>query len=115
MKDLQALIDVVHDYDEFRKALPSGVSVSAAVSALVRPCLRAASGQILCIGDFASVEARGVAWIACEEQLLNLFASSGDPYCDLASRLFDFQVTKAYERERQIGKKAILGCGYSMC
>jgi DNA polymerase len=114
LKDLQPLIDAAHDYAQFRQVLPPKVSISAAVSALIRPCLRAPAGQVLCIGDFASIEARGVAWIAGEDQLLNLFTSGGDPYCDLASRLFGHLVTKAHERERQIGKRAILGCGYSM-
>lgn len=114
IKDIQPLINAAGDAEAFRKAVPTGVSISAAVSALVRPCLRAAPGMTLCVADFASVETRGLAWIAGEQRLLELFARGGDPYCDLASQLFGFKVTKAHERERQLGKRLILACGYGM-
>jgi DNA polymerase len=108
------LVEAAGDPDAFRELLPPGVGVATAVSALLRPCLRAAPGKVLVVADFASIEARGVAWCAGEQGLLERFAAGGDVYCDLAGRLFGYAVTRAHERERKVGKIAILGCGYGM-
>jgi DNA polymerase len=80
----------------------------------VRPCFRAEPGRVLCVADLASVEARGVAWCAGEPGLLTLFAEGGDAYLDLAARIFGRPIAREDEPERQVGKVAVLGCGYSM-
>jgi DNA polymerase len=113
-KGLPALLQATGDLHAFCGLLPPGVGVPTAVSALVRLCLRAAPGKVLVIADFASIEARGVAWCAGEQGLLERFAAGQDVYCDLAGRLFGHAVTRAHERERKVGKIAILGCGYGM-
>jgi DNA polymerase len=114
LKGLPALREAAGDPDAFRGLLPPSVGAATAVSALVRPCLRAAPGKVLVIADFASIEARGVAWCAGEQGLLERFAAGQDVYCDLAGRLFGHAVSRAHERERKVGKIAILGCGYGM-
>lgn len=68
----------------------------------------------LLVGDYSQVEARVLAWLAGQENLLELFASGGDPYCDLASDVFGRKVTKADEKERFMGKQGVLGCGYQI-
>jgi DNA polymerase bacteriophage-type len=80
----------------------------------VRPCFRAGPGKVLCVADYASVEARGVAWCAGEATLLEAFARGDDTYCQLASKVFGRPVTKGMKRERAVGKEAVLGCGYGM-
>ncbi|NLX98221.1 MAG: hypothetical protein GXY83_18840 [Rhodopirellula sp.] len=112
--DVSQLIDAVTDVARFRQLVPAGVKISDAISALIRPCFRAATGHMLCSADFAGIEARGVAWCADEHRQLTLFAEGGDNYCDLAQRIFGYPVTKANKRERNIGKVAVLGCGYGM-
>jgi DNA polymerase len=114
IKNLPALVQAAGDPGRVQELLPIDVGIAAGVSALVRPCFRAAPGQILCIGDFAGIEARGVGWCAGEQALLNSFAAGADVYCDLASRLFGYAVTRSNKRERDIGKIAVLGCGYGM-
>lgn len=114
LKALDPLVDPVHDLEQFRQALPPTVSLADAVSALIRPCFRAAPKKVLVIADFASIEARGVAWCANESTLLELFAQGGDAYCDLAAKIFGRPVTKAMKGERGVGKEAVLGCGYGM-
>jgi DNA polymerase len=114
IKNVAALIDTVHDPEEFRRLLPAGVTMADAISALVRPCLRAAPGKVLCIADYASIEARGVAWCAREDRLLAKFAADEDVYCALASQVFGRTITKRDELERKVGKEAVLGCGYGM-
>lgn len=114
LRDLPALVAAADSPSRFRRLVPAGVSASAAVSALVRPCFRAAPGKLLCVADFASVEARGLAWCAGEQELIDRFAAGGDVYCDLATRLFGRSVTPDDKRERAVGKTAVLGCGYGM-
>jgi DNA polymerase bacteriophage-type len=114
LKDLSPLLSAAHDPERFRQALPPGVSFADGLSALVRPCFRAAPGKLLLIADYASVEARGVAWCAGEAHQLDLFAQGADNYCDLASQIFGRPVTPEMERERAVGKEAVLGCGYGM-
>lgn len=68
----------------------------------------------LIVGDFSSVESRGLAWIANEEWKLKAFFDGLDLYKVLASKPalhnkpYD-QITKA---ERQDGKVGDLSCGY---
>jgi DNA polymerase bacteriophage-type len=113
LKDLQPLIEAVHDASRFRNLLPPTVSLADAVSSLIRPCLLASPGKVLLIGDFASIEARGVAWCARESTLLQKFADQ-DVYCDLATRIFGRPVSKEDKLRRKVGKEAVLGCGYGM-
>lgn len=95
------------------EAARHGAPLDDVVAALLRPCFRADDGMVLLPIDFAAIEARGVAWCAGEAGLLDLFASGGDPYCDLASKIFGRTITKA-DAERQVGKIGILGAGYGM-
>ncbi len=108
------LIPFVGDIEASQSHLPPGVSVGDAVSSLIRPCFAASIGNVFCIADFASIEARGVAWCANEQLLLDSFQSGKDVYCDLASHFFPYPITREHSRERDIGKVAMLGCGYSM-
>lgn len=95
-------------------ATESGNSISDVLASLVRPCFVAESGKQLCIADFASIEARCVAWMAGEDSLLRIFSSGGDVYCDMASRLYGREITKNDKSERRVGKTTILGAGYQM-
>jgi DNA polymerase len=71
-------------------------------------------GQLLVVGDFGSVEARIVAYLAGEQKLISLFESGGDPYCDFASIIYGRIITPKDEIERRVGKICILGLGYGM-
>jgi DNA polymerase len=114
LKDMPALVGAAADPDRFRALLPATVDVADAISGLIRPTLRAATGKVLAMGDFSSVEARGVAWCAAEEGLLARFSGGEDVYLALAQHIFGRSLTRKDDQERQIGKQAILGCGYGM-
>ena len=114
LDDVSQLLLHAGNYSDFVAALAPGISVADAISALIRPCFRAKPGHVLCIADFAGVEARGVAWCADELRQLELFAEGGDNYLDLAAEIFGYAVTPSHKRERAVGKLAVLGCGYGM-
>ena len=65
-------------------------------------------GNVFIAGDFAAVEARGIAYLAGCETLLARFASGADIYTELATRI------NPAKPNRQLGKAAILGCGYGL-
>jgi DNA polymerase len=88
--------------------------VDDVLSTITRPTFRAAAGNTLAICDYAAIEGRGVAWVAGEQALLNIFASGGDVYCAMASLIYGRPITKKDKDERQVGKVTVLGCGYSM-
>jgi hypothetical protein len=70
-------------------------------------------GGALIVGDFSSVESRGLAWLAGADWKLAAFATGQDMYKVLATKIYPGtsydQVTKA---QRQTGKVGELSCGY---
>jgi DNA polymerase len=84
------------------------------ISKSIRPCFIPSEGHVFVDADYNAVEARGVAWLAGAKKLLRAFKQGADPYCEMASVIFEFQVTKEHAKERFIGKQVVLGCGYGM-
>ena len=68
----------------------------------------------LLIGDFAQIEARDLASLAGQKDLLEVFEQHGDPYSRMASKIYGREITKADKAERFMGKQTVLGCGYGM-
>lgn len=84
-------------------------------SSAIRGCIIAPEGREFAVGDYSSVEARGTIWAAGDTQGLLIFGTGADIYCDMASVIFGYPVNKKdHPTERQFGKIAILGLGYSM-
>ena len=80
----------------------------------LRYALRAPEGHSVLAGDLSQIEARLNAWLSGCTELLQVFATGGDPYCAFASKVWGRPITKADEHERFIGKTCILGLGYGM-
>jgi DNA polymerase len=91
----------------------------------VRHTLRAPEGHKLIIADSAQIEARELAWISGQDDLVKGFADGQDIYSTFATRLFGCEVRKPTDGDtpeeakiltirRGFGKDAILGCGYGM-
>lgn len=68
----------------------------------------------LLVGDFAQIEARVLAWLAGQDDLIADFASHGDPYKKMAARIYGKDPKEITKDERFMGKQTILGCGYGM-
>jgi DNA polymerase len=95
------------------------------VSGVLRSFIEAPKGKTLFVADYAAIEARVLAWLAGEQRLVELFEEgdkTGDSivYEDMASRITGEPLenctkeTKEGFHRRQLGKMAVLGCGYSM-
>jgi len=81
---------------------------------LLRRSITAPKGKVLIACDSAQIEARVVAWLAGQGDLLAAFAEGRDVYCEFASEVYGRQITKADKVERFVGKTCILGLGYGM-
>lgn len=66
------------------------------------------------VGDFAQIEARTLAWLAGQQDLIAAFRDKADPYCMMASRVYGRTVTKKDKAERFMGKQVVLGAGYGL-
>jgi hypothetical protein len=80
----------------------------------LRECIVAPEGHVIVVADSGQIECRTTAWMAGQEDLLDLFRSGGDPYCAQASGIYGRAITKADRDERAVGKAAVLGLGFYM-
>ena len=80
----------------------------------LRKAIVAPEGHVLVVSDFAQIEARMIAWLAGQEELLQQFRDGDDVYCRFASKIYGRVITKEDKRERFLGKVCILGLGYSL-
>lgn len=62
--------------------------------------------------DSSQIEARVLAWLAGQNDVVRAFAEKRDIYCEDATKAFGRLITKENEIERFIGKTMRLGLGY---
>ena len=80
----------------------------------LRRSICAPAGKLLAACDSSQIEARVLAWVAGQHDLVQAFAEGRDIYSEFASEVYGRKVTKADKLERFVGKCCILGLGYSM-
>jgi len=80
----------------------------------IRRALRAPLGHKLIACDSSQIEARLVAWVAGQQDLVEAFRDGRDVYSEFASEVYGRKITKADKVERFVGKTCILGLGYGM-
>lgn len=83
-------------------------------SDLLRSMLVAEDGHRLMFADYSAIEARVLAWVAGQNDLVETFRNGGDVYKEMASAIYNVDVENVTDGQRQVGKMAILGCGYGM-
>ena len=112
IKLLHSDISIKKKSQKLHKQFPD---VMAVLKSLIRGSLYAGEDHTFVVSDFASVEARKLAWVSGCERLINLFAAGGNPYLDMAKSLFGRTIHKEKDHhEYFISKQLILGAGYSM-
>ena len=62
--------------------------------------------------DSSQIEARVLAWLAGQNDLVKQFANGEDVYSVFASKIYERPISKANPVERFVGKTCILGLGY---
>ena len=64
--------------------------------------------------DSSQIEARLVAWLAGQDDLVQAFREGRDVYSEFATEVYGRKITKTDKVERFVGKTCILGLGYGM-
>jgi DNA polymerase I-like protein with 3'-5' exonuclease and polymerase domains len=72
----------------------------------------APDGYLICNCDSSQIEARILAWLAGQQDVVEQFAKGEDVYSIFASKIFERPISKADPVERFVGKTCILGLGY---
>jgi len=80
----------------------------------IRRALKAPPGQMLISCDSSQIEARTVAWVAGQDDLVQAFREGRDVYSEFATEVYGRAITKADKVERFVGKTCVLGLGYGM-
>ena len=89
--------------------LPARDGKSAIKKAIIAP-----PGYTLIDSDSAQIEARMLAWLAGENNLVEAFAKGEDVYKLMAGKIYGKPADEINDDERFFGKTTILGCGYGM-
>ena len=64
--------------------------------------------------DSSQIEARVLAWLAHQDDLVQAFTNGDDVYKKMASSIYNVPVDEVTKEQRFVGKTAILGAGYGM-
>ena len=83
-----------------------------AASKCLRGMICAKPGHVLFCADFSSIEARVLAWLAGQEQILQAFIDGLDLYKVTAGDIYRKDYEEVTKGERAIGKVAVLALGY---
>jgi DNA polymerase len=81
---------------------------------LLKDAITAPDGYVLIDADSSQIEARTVAWLAGQNDLVDAFERREDVYKIMASSIYGKAETEITDGERFVGKTTILGAGYGM-
>ncbi|WP_413796401.1 DNA polymerase [Salmonella enterica] len=87
--------------------------VAKLTASTVRSCIIPEAGKKFVVADYSNVEGRGLAWLAGEDDLIEVFVNGVDVYKKLASTVFSVAYEDVTKDQRQIAKAMVLGLGYS--
>jgi DNA polymerase len=78
----------------------------------LKNAIYAPDGYMVINCDSSQIEARILAWLAGQDDVVEQFAKGEDVYSIFASEVYNMPITKANPEERFVGKTCILGLGY---
>jgi DNA polymerase len=80
----------------------------------LKSAIFAPEGYMMIDSDSSQIEARTLAWLAEQNDLVEAFDRGEDVYKIMASAIYGKDITQITKDERFVGKTTILGCGYGM-
>jgi DNA polymerase I-like protein with 3'-5' exonuclease and polymerase domains len=80
----------------------------------LKKAIIAPEGYSIIDADSSQIEARVLAWLAGQNDLVEAFAKGEDVYKIMASAIYSKGVEEITKEERFVGKTTILGAGYGM-
>lgn len=82
------------------------------ISDCLRGMITAAPGKDLIVADFAAIEGRVLAWLAGQENALEIYRTHGKKYEAAAADIYGVHIDEVTKDQRQIGKVAELALGF---
>jgi len=106
--NIEEVIDQMRDRD------PASITHEPmeALSSCLRGMLIASEGNRLLVSDYASIEARVLAWVAGHTASLEVFEKGKDIYKFTAANMFAVNYSEVDYDQRFVGKVATLALGY---
>jgi DNA polymerase len=80
----------------------------------LKKSMLAPEGYVFIDCDSSQIEARTLAWLAGQDDLVDAFDKGEDVYKIMASSIYDTPIEEVTDDQRFVGKTTILGCGYAM-
>jgi len=80
----------------------------------LKKAIIAPEGFVIVDADSAQIEARVLAWLAQQDNLVSAFKEGKDVYKIMASAIYNKPLQEITKEERFVGKTTILGAGYGM-
>jgi DNA polymerase len=114
IKDIDEAISRIKSESVDDLKLLYGENLMPLFSSVLRGMFIATPGHELFVEDLNAIETRVLWWLADHKEGLEIFYSGRDPYREMAARIFNKSILEVTEEERQVGKAAVLGCGYQM-
>lgn len=80
----------------------------------IKNAIEAPDGYVVIDSDSSQIEARVLAWLAGQEDLVTAFREDKDVYKIMAAAIYNKPVEDITKPERFMGKTVVLGCGYGL-
>ena len=80
----------------------------------LKKAIKAPVGHTLIDADSSQIEARVLAWLSEQNDLVDQFANGEDVYVKMASSIYAVPEDQVTKDQRFVGKTTILGAGYGM-
>lgn len=80
----------------------------------IKRAILAPKGHVVIDCDSAQIEARTLAWLAGQQDLVEAFERKEDVYKLMASKIYGVPVDQIDKQQRQVGKTVVLGAGYGV-
>lgn len=80
----------------------------------LKKAMCAPEGYVFIDCDLSQIEARTLAWLAQQKDLVTAFDRGDDVYKIMASSIYGIPETEVDKDARFVGKQTVLGCGYGM-
>ena len=81
---------------------------------MLKYAIKAPKGYVVIDSDSSQIEARTLAWLAEQNDLVDAFEKGEDVYKIMAASIYNKDISQITKDERFVGKTTILGSGYGM-
>jgi len=81
---------------------------------LLKKAVLAPEGYVFIDSDSSQIEARTLAWLAGQDDLVAAFNAGEDVYKIMATKIYRVALEDVTGEQRRVAKSAVLGCGYGL-